>query len=78
MGVYSRNVLGERSNSIDHHRESVDHHRGSIDYISEDFTRKVHVGNGKHIDIGRDSVVDPNDIATILRKKAKESKPLYR
>lgn len=72
MGLYTRNnYLSERSSSIDHSR-------GSVDYSSEDFTRNVHVGNGLHVDLGRDSVIDPTDIQAILRKKQKETRILYR
>lgn len=70
MGIYTRNTINERSNSIDIHRASID--------FGEDYMRNVHIGNGIHVDLGRDSVIDPTDIATILRKKQKENKPVYR
>lgn len=69
MGIYSQNSIGnfEYMNNM--------RRRSSLDFLGTDDFAKYDVSK---LDLGRDSVIDPTDIAAILRKKNKEKKVLYR
>lgn len=67
MGLYTQNSVVSDNNNI--------RRRTSIDFLGVDEFVK---NGGPKIDIGRDSVIDPTDIAAILRKKEKEKRYCYR
>lgn len=69
MGLYSQNSVENI-----HYKNNI-RRRSSLDFLGVDDLVKYDISK---LDLGRDSVIDPTDIAAILNKKQKEKRPLYR
>ena len=75
MGLY---VQGQNSTSREFRHRSVDDFDLNGRLITEQVdSGKVVTHGGQKIDLGRDSVINPNDIQEFLRQKRKNT-PTYR